>query len=556
MAAAQFTTVINVPPDPAPLYVGPDTQLNVYAGGIVGDVTARDGGELVVHGGNLRGVKVELGSSADIRGGAVDWLNVSDGTLDLFGGSVGPIDARPNSTVHITGGGQATLKMDAQSPLSIDGGDFRLDGVPIAGLAEVGNTTTQLIPPGSVLSGVLSDGTPFAFGNPQRVVTVDGSEVPGPIMLRSTELPPIGPADIVAATDDVGLGVREGQTVLVHGDGILPDSYKAGRGSTIHVEAGGMVGKHLQAVAADVYIAGGIVDERFRAIAGSTVAITGGRIRNDFQVADGVTVNVSGGTIWDGAYGRMRAYDHSVVNISGGIILPGLRTDSGTVVNISGGEVHGNSGVYFGAARITGGTIDTIEAVHSTVVISGGEFTGSMQAIGSTELTWSGGQINTLRAFADSQIHIVGDAFFLDGVAIPGLDAPGDSLLLNDRNGEQLTGLLASGEDFDVSFAPNLFDPAASLRLSIAGVPGDFDTDVDVDGADFLHWQRGGVGSLTDWQSNYGMSAVPVAATIPEPGLCVLAICGLVSYLLSAISRPLTILRTAARSGWLTRRVA
>ena len=56
-------------------------------------------------------------------------------------------------------------------------------------------------------------------------------------------------------------------------------------------------------------------------------------------------------------------------------------------------------------------------------------------------------------------------------------------------------------------------------------VPGDFDLDGDVDGTDFLMWQRGespnGVvaADLADWQANYGAVALTqaLAAPVPEP---------------------------------------
>jgi T5SS/PEP-CTERM-associated repeat protein len=51
-------------------------------------------------------------------------------------------------------------------------------------------------------------------------------------------------------------------------------------------------------------------------------------------------------------------------------------------------------------------------------------------------------------------------------------------------------------------------------------LPGDFDSDGDVDGRDFLAWQRDpSVGSLADWESNYGSSAGSIGAvSVPEPG--------------------------------------
>ncbi|BBO31942.1 hypothetical protein [Lacipirellula parvula] len=58
-----------------------------------------------------------------------------------------------------------------------------------------------------------------------------------------------------------------------------------------------------------------------------------------------------------------------------------------------------------------------------------------------------------------------------------------------------------------------------------ATLPGDFNNDKKVDGADFLHWQRGlspsplSQGDLTVWKNNFGQSilATPAVANVPEP---------------------------------------
>ncbi|QEG33639.1 TolB-like translocation protein [Bythopirellula goksoeyrii] len=67
----------------------------------------------------------------------------------------------------------------------------------------------------------------------------------------------------------------------------------------------------------------------------------------------------------------------------------------------------------------------------------------------------------------------------------------------------------------------------------LTALPGDFDQDGDVDGSDFLVWQRDpGVGSLTDWQAQHG-SVLPLTAnanTVPEPdSLLILAFFGSIS---------------------------
>lgn len=89
------------------------------------------------------------------------------------------------------------------------------------------------------------------------------------------------------------------------------------------------------------------------------------------------------------------------------------------------------------------------------------------------------------------------------------------------------------GEGFE-----EVLDPSALL------LAGDFDTDGDVDGADFVEWQRG-LGSLyqasdlADWQANYGATAqAPAALAVPEPNG--LAIHGLLMLVLkyARTSRP------------------
>jgi len=60
--------------------------------------------------------------------------------------------------------------------------------------------------------------------------------------------------------------------------------------------------------------------------------------------------------------------------------------------------------------------------------------------------------------------------------------------------------------------------------------PGDFDGNGEVNGFDFLEWQRNpSIGSLTDWEMNYGMVA-PLSATsaaVPEPTTSALALAAL-----------------------------
>lgn len=65
-----------------------------------------------------------------------------------------------------------------------------------------------------------------------------------------------------------------------------------------------------------------------------------------------------------------------------------------------------------------------------------------------------------------------------------------------------------------------------ALNTPGAALPGDFDMDNDVDGEDFLVWQRNpAVGDLADWEENFGTGtpAVAGASAVPEPSAIALA---------------------------------
>jgi hypothetical protein len=69
------------------------------------------------------------------------------------------------------------------------------------------------------------------------------------------------------------------------------------------------------------------------------------------------------------------------------------------------------------------------------------------------------------------------------------------------------------------------------------GLPGDFDGDGDVDGADLLDWQRnhGTAADLVAWQANYGATRLLVnpSAAVPEPGALVLIACTMLPILVA-----------------------
>lgn len=140
----------------------------------------------------------------------------------------------------------------------------------------------------------------------------------------------------------------------------------------------------------------------------------------------------------------------------------------------------------------------------------------------------------------DSSGTIVASQSFLESAGFPTL-SQGPSISLADLSldptlGENWDNAIIG--DSIGSFHPNLIAGATGMIPlhdggdigspgSFNGVggttPGDFDGDGDVDGVDFLEWQRGNSpnplspGDLADWQANYGAPLLAAVAGVPEP---------------------------------------
>ena len=107
----------------------------------------------------------------------------------------------------------------------------------------------------------------------------------------------------------------------------------------------------------------------------------------------------------------------------------------------------------------------------------------------------------------------------------------GMSTIPNDGQPISLGNAFVPGASEDLAFTYHVAGEGAVETaglieyVSSPGVPGDFDADLDVDGADFLAWQRGfpvaplDAEGLKLWEENFGTPNTLLAATssIPEP---------------------------------------
>ena len=64
------------------------------------------------------------------------------------------------------------------------------------------------------------------------------------------------------------------------------------------------------------------------------------------------------------------------------------------------------------------------------------------------------------------------------------------------------------------------YNPTNVLLEVVVPIPGDFDVDFDVDGADFLAIQRSDPSLIPTWEANFGQlaNASPTSSAVPEPG--------------------------------------
>ncbi len=85
----------------------------------------------------------------------------------------------------------------------------------------------------------------------------------------------------------------------------------------------------------------------------------------------------------------------------------------------------------------------------------------------------------------------------------------------------RLWGTLGADGDAHLEHLRYIGEFFKELPLAKLAGPGDYDHDGDVDGRDFLVWQRDlGLGNLADWQANYGTPAQLLESNttaVPEP---------------------------------------
>lgn len=229
--------------------------------------------------------------------------------------------------------------------------------------------------------------------------------------------------------------------------------------------------------------------------------------------AGGIWFNFSNATVENGASsdgqfgatGPAEAETSVAVNTDGTTLSNGYDGSIDFMLTDSTGTDRALTGFHFdtGAFRPNAATDWELE------VLAGGDITAGSLAAGTT--TINQGPIQD-----DESIS-------LNGLADNTLEAFGS-----------VTFRLSFTGGVDGSAGHHLFLDNVGITGFALGLPGDFDSDGDVDGLDFIEWQMndGTAAGLADWQNNYGTQSpqVAAAATVPEPSSMLLLTLGTILF--------------------------
>ena len=427
---------------PANFTALPGSTVSIF-GGEIGHGFEAAGASIIMTAGHIGELStIYDGTILQMSGGVIgsNFEVATGGRLEVSGGTVEPVFvAHPESEVLFSGGKYTGwLTAESGSSFTIAGGDFRLDGTPIAALSAPGNQQQLNLPEFGVLSGTLSDGTPFAFGNANQLFA------PGTLTLKSTDIPAAGPSIVRVPSDPVPNGLRSGQTLLLSDGGDLGDHFTANWSSIVRM-SGGRIGHRFQTVGSFVNVTGGEI-ESINALYGSLVNIDGGTINYSASVGRGAILNVFNG----GIAGTVYVTDGGRVNITGGNLGRYIYVRANSSLDIQGGIVGGDISLSQGG----------------TLTLQGGETHGEIHATTGSRLNIRGGRLADGLFVAEGTVATLGGRDFrIDGEPI-GDDSLYTVIPVDLPSGAVLSGVFDDGTPFAFTSSDgDLFSPG-TLRVS------------------------------------------------------------------------------------------
>jgi autotransporter-associated beta strand protein len=247
------------------------------------------------------------------------------------------------------------------------------------------------------------------------------------------------------------------------------------------------------------------------------------------------TLNISAsGSVSLGSVGVM---SHGHLNLSGGTLTAtSIKVFGGSEFNFTGGVLHATS--FTGSFTNAGGTLAPGASTGTMSIIN--DYTQTAGVLQIEIAGASAGQFDALSVTGNVTLGGVLDVDLLSGFT----PALGQSWKIIDVGGAltgSFAGLLPGGVvgNFGGTILSVNYNGGDGNDVFLrTSRPGDFDFDGNVDGQDFLLWQRGAspnplsAADLADWQMNFGATSIAATATtVPEPAAGVLAMLAAVALL-------------------------
>jgi T5SS/PEP-CTERM-associated repeat protein len=328
-----------------------------------------------------------------------------------------------------------------------------------------------------------------------------------------------------------------GGRLEVTGSGITNQGLIRGHGTIDSVtfnnqQNGSIRGRLLVGFAEHLLLTGSLTNTGLVDVDGGELEVVGTTTNSfDIDARNGATLRFNGTFALDNMSGGQLAISAGNVDVFGTV-----RNNSGAQILVG----NGASAVFH----------DSITNNGTVVVMSGSTLLALEQLNFLTNSSMLNVQLGEFDAFEDEfpvqsagTIIIEGD---LDVTLTAGFQPQAGDVFPLLFSGNTLAGVFSdeSLPSLSAGLAWETIRTTNTLSLLVveSGTAGDFDGDGDVDGRDFLVWQRGNspnplsASDLADWQANYGSgSLVAASSAVPEPGCIVLLVPGV--FMISRLSR-------------------
>jgi hypothetical protein len=466
--------------------------------------------------GPLIGVDLGSGASLSTAGHSLDVTGGTNGTTSVVGtGSLGN-----NNTRLLVPPGPAPFEFVTEFMNVRNGGELSLRGG--TAVAEFRMVISKL----SLISG-------------RGLIFIDRDESGDGLSLNGTLRPEggdfgiqtnrfkLGTLDLdgnIAGEEPGRLDVTDDGDLLIRGP--LEDSFSGqiniGNGNTVDFDRALDFDGQLNFTTTGI---NRLVAPMFSFVSGAqvTTSQSAGRIEGESVWSDGSSLNLT------------NAVD--VVSLSGdSVIESGVSfSGDGRITNVAGSTMSLLDGATVGVRLLNQGTL---EVGNSAGEVTVGDFDQAASGALKIELGGMGaGEFDSVHVLDDGQFAGNLDVTLLGGFTLE----EHQNFKILDVDGD------ASGQFAGLAEGAAIGTPGETLFISYAGgdgndvvlytdpLAGDFSFDGDVDGFDFLKWQRGGSpnplsqSDLSVWQANFG-NVSPLSATfiaVPEPATAIMLMLGM-----------------------------